>query len=463
MKTVNAVPIVAGILLLTAACVRLAGPAYKRPDVPLKERWTRAESAAGVIATNWWTGFNDPVLNQLMDAALSGNFELRVAAGRVERAQAMVEAAGSRRLPSLGVSAGAEFGVQSPERGRTGSTEAYELGAGMNWELDIWGKLKKGSAAAEAEFNASGADWRAACLVLVSETANQYFRLRQMDEQTQLYRRAIADAETICLIYENRARENYVAKDTALRQRAEVRRLERELEDLARERQVLENSLAVLGGGVPGDFTVAPRAAEPLRAVPVPAGLPGELLARRPDILAAEYRVLAAYNLVGKARLDRLPSIALTGSGGSASLSIGNLLSQWTAGLGPVITVPIFDPGRKAEVKVREADLKIASDQYRSVVVRAFQEVEDTLINLGSRRAQVDTAQQALNDLLAVRDISRLKFQEGLVSQLETLETERGLLQGEQTALAVRYQLLRDTVTLFKALGGGWSAVEPAL
>jgi NodT family efflux transporter outer membrane factor (OMF) lipoprotein len=456
MKNFKPVLCISGLLLLASSCARLAGPDYRRPDTPLKDRWAQEESAPGIIATNWWSGFNDPVLNTLVDAALSGNFDLRAAAGRVERAQALIQSAGSRRLPTLGISAGAEYGVQSSGAGRTASTEAYELGAGVNWEIDIWGKLKKGVAAAEAEYQASGADWRSAYLVLVSETASQYFRLRQLDEQVNLYRRSIIDAKKIRSIYEIRAAENYVSKDTVLRQRAEVRRLEREQQELERERKIIENSLAVLTGGIPGTFSVESRTPDAIGAVQVPAGLPADLLSRRPDILAAEYRVLAAYNLAGKARLDRLPSFALTGSGGSASLSIGSLLSQWTAGLGPVISVPLFDPSRKAEVKVREADLKIASEQYRSTVVKAFQEVEDTLLNLSSRREQLNTAQQAVDDLTKVRDFSRLKFEEGLISQLEVLETERGLLQSEQTALSVRYQLLRDTVTLFKALGGGW-------
>ena len=188
----------------------------------------------------------------------------------------------------------------------------------------------------------------------------------------------------------------------------------------------------------------------------MPAGLPADLLTRRPDILAAEYRVLAAYNLVGKARLDRLPSIALTSSGGSASGSIGNLLSQWVLGAGPVISVPLFDPGRRAEVEVREADLRIVSDQYRSVVIKALQEVEDVLVSLSSRRMQQAVADQAVADLQNVRDISIAKLDEGLISQLEVLETERSLLQSEQAALNLHFLLLNDAVTLFKALGGGW-------
>lgn len=447
---------VLGLLLFAVSCARLAGPDYQRPDTPLKASWAGGGAGQGSIAADWWAGFGDPVLNRLADAALSGNIDLQVAAARVERAQALVGAAGSRRLPALGISAGAEFGVQAGRGQRTTGTEAYELGAGMNWEIDVWGKLKKGVTAVAAEYKASGAEQRAAALVLVSETASQYFRLRQLDEQRGLYRRTITAAEKIRSIYHHRAEERYAAEDTALRQRAEVRRLERELQELDRERHVMENSLAVLTGGVPGNFAIAVCAENKIVPVAVPAGLPADLLTRRPDILAAEYRVLAAYNLAGQARLDRLPSISLTGRGGSASASIGNLLSQWIAGAGPVISVPIFDPARKAEVTVRDADLKIVSGQYRSTVIKAFQEVEDALINVASRTAQMNTAQQAETDLLRVCDYSRLKFEEGLISQLEVLESERALLQSSQVALFVRYQLLQDTVTLFKALGGGW-------
>jgi NodT family efflux transporter outer membrane factor (OMF) lipoprotein len=346
--------------------------------------------------------------------------------------------------------------MQRTEATGRSSTESYEVGARLGWELDIWGKLRQGKAAAEAEVQASGADWRAAYLALVAEVAGQYLRLRQIDELLGLYARSIASSERVRAIYQNRAEERMVSSEVPLRQRAETERLRREEEDLQRERRTVENGLAALLGLPAGDLAVG---AEPLTglAVPeVPAGLPASLLERRPDILAAEYRVLAAYELAGQARLDRLPSISLTGSGGTASATLGSLLSEWLVGLGPTITIPVFDPARKAQGKVREAEVRIASDQYRSTVVRAFQETENALVNRASRLQQREIARGAVADLRRVQQTSEDKFREGLVSQLEMLETERGLIQAEQTALEQHYRLLNDTVTLYKALGGGW-------
>jgi NodT family efflux transporter outer membrane factor (OMF) lipoprotein len=435
----------------------LAGPEYEPPETPVKEQWSTQSSTLGSISPRWWSAFGDQYLNELIESAVAGSIDLQIAAGRIERAEALIGTAGARRLPIIGGSGAAEYGIQSSSGGSTSSTESYGLGVGLNWEIDVWGKLKKGVAAAEAEYKASGADWRSAYLVLVSEAATEYFRLRQMDEQIHLYQRSLENSERTLSLYSIRAEEDYVGRDVVLRQQAEVRRLQRELQDLERQRVIVENGLAVLTGKPAGELSIpSQRMRDKLQAVEVPAGLPADLLTRRPDILAAEYRVLAAYNLVGKARLDRLPSIALTTSGGSASASIGDLLTQWFLGAGPVISVPLFDPGRRAEVEVRQADLKIASDQYRSVVIRAFQEVEDVLVNLSSRRMQQAIADQAVADLQNVRDISIAKLDEGLISQLEVLETERSLLQSEQAALSLHFSLLNDTVTLFKALGGGW-------
>ncbi len=448
------------LMLLGASCSHLAGPEYERPEAPSKEAWSAASMGEGAMATNWWTHFGDAQLDQLVDASLAGNYDLRVAAGRVERALAVRGSASSRRLPVVAATAGAEAGLQSMEGGPASGTESYRVGGGFNWELDVWGKLQKGVAASEAEYKATGADWRAAYLVLVATTANQYFSLRRLDAALEIHERFMANAERMATVYAAQVEESYVSRDTLLRQQAEARRLQREHQDLLRERLLAENALAALAGQPAGALSI-PRASTPLpQPVLVPAGLPSALLERRPDILAAEYRVLAAYNLAGKARLDRLPSISLTGNGGLASASLGGLLEQWLVSGGPQISLPIFDAGRKAEVKIREADLRMASDQYRGTVIRAFQEVEDTLVNIASRQAQVETALQAARDLQHVQEIARAKFDEGILSQLEVLETERGLLQGEQVLLNVRFLQLADAIALFKALGGGWNSKQ---
>lgn len=445
-------------LLSAAGCAKLAGPAFERPSLPEKSSWSGPVSTneTATLRKDWWNEFNDAELSSLIERALGANFDLQVAAARVNRSEALAGVAASRRLPTIGASAGSTFGAARTDRGGQVSTESYDVGAGVAWELDIWGKLRKGQSAAEADLQATGADWRTAYLSLSAEVASQYFRLRQLDEALGLYDRYIAGSERILSIYEIRASENMVSADVALRQRAEVSRLRREQQDLQRERKTVENALAALLGLPAGELSITPAPLSGIRAPEVPAGLPSSLLERRPDILAAEYRVLAAYELAGQARLDRLPSISLAGSGGSASDSLGGLLSEWTLGIGPSINIPLFDPSKKAQVKVREADIEIAANQYRATVIRAFQETENTLINRASRADQLETAKLAVDDLRRVRDISQAKFDEGLVSQLEILETDRSLIQTEQSALEQQFRLLNDTVTLYKALGGGW-------
>lgn len=447
------------LVLAAAGCARLAGPAFERPDTPGKTGWSAAAQADDLarLRPDWWSDFDDPRLTGLVEAALADSFDLRVAAARVERAQALAGVAGSRRLPSLSLGGSAAFGIENPAQGPRTGTEGYEASAGLTWELDIWGKLKKGREAADAEVFASGADWRATRLVIASEVAVQYFRLRQIDDLLALYTRFMDSSNRILVLYEARAKENLIAMDVVLRQRAELQRLDRERRDLERERLVAQNGIAALLGQPAGSLTIEPdRGLGGMTAARVPPGLPSDLLERRPDILAAEYRVLAAYNLAGQARLDRLPTISLTGRGGSVSGSFGDLLRQWTLGGGPTISIPLFDPARRAQVKVREAEVKIASDQYRSTVLKAFLEVENTLVNLASRREQAEVARNALDNLRRAQAINTAKFEEGLVSQLEVLESERSLLQAEQAAADLQFRLLADTVTLFKALGGGW-------
>jgi NodT family efflux transporter outer membrane factor (OMF) lipoprotein len=409
------------------------------------------------LRTDWWNEYQDPELTRLIEQALAGNYDLRVAAGRVERAQALASVADSRRLPTLGSGMGAVFELQEPGPGPIRSAENIQVNAGVNWEIDLWGKLALGAQAAAAEVEASGADWRAAYLQVSAEMAIQYFRLRQLDELMAIYDQYLADSARILEVYTIRAGEGLVSRDVVLRQRAEGRRLERERQELARDRAAVQNGIAALLGQPAGTVTIPPANLRGVVAeVDIPAGLPSDLLERRPDILAAEYRVLAAYNLTGQARLDRLPSIALTGNAGSVSGSFGDLLSQWALGGGPVITIPLFDPAKRAQVAVREAELEIASDQYRSTVVRAFQEVENTLLSLTSRADQLAKAGETLRDLRQANAINEAKFEEGLLSQLEVLESQRSLLQVEQVALDVFARRLRDMVVLYKALGGGW-------
>jgi outer membrane protein TolC len=210
--------------------------------------------------------------------------------------------------------------------------------------------------------------------------------------------------------------------------------------------------------GIPADSLRVPRAEQRVAILPVavPAGLPSDLLNRRPDIIAAEYRVLQAYDLHGQARLARLPSLSLTGRAGSASLALVNLLKSGTFGLSSLLSFPIFDPSVTANIEVSKAQTLVAEEEFRRTVIIAFEDVENALTNLASHKAQTIELGQRRDDLAMVSTQVYAQLKEGLVSQLEVFEVERTRLDAEQSLLANHWQTLTDTLSLYKALGGGW-------
>jgi outer membrane protein TolC len=189
----------------------------------------------------------------------------------------------------------------------------------------------------------------------------------------------------------------------------------------------------------------------------VPAGLPLDLLTRRPDVVAAEFRVLEAHDLMGQARLAQLPSVSLTGQAGTASFALSDLFKAFTFGLMPIIDLPAFNPGIKAHARTSEAQIKVAEEGYRSTVIAAFKEVENALVNLEAHKQQKEELQKQVDQLQVVSDQTKVQLEIGIASQLDVFENERSLLTAQLALLASYEQVLSDTVTLYKALGGGWA------
>ncbi|MFO7641052.1 MAG: efflux transporter outer membrane subunit, partial [Candidatus Competibacteraceae bacterium] len=409
--------------------------------------------AANTIRPDWWTQFGDAYLDGIVRQAITGSQDIKILAARIDAAGIGLEQERVSTQPKLGLGASTDLTVTP-----AGATRGYGVNlTGLNWELDLWGKARKGIRAQQAEYKASEADYRAGYLSLISEVASAYFQIRQFDEQIARQQAGLAKNQRILGMLQRQQREGLVANTRVLQQQAESRGLQRELLDLQRQRTLTENSLATLLGIPAGNLQVpqAPlsRTVQPLA---VPSDLPAELLERRPDLLAAEYRVLRAYELVGKARLAKLPSISLTGQGGLASAALASLLSNWTLGIGLAINLPIFDPSLDLEIQRTQVDQQIAEEEYRKTVIRAFEEVENALVNLANRLQQLEELEQQINDLRIVSNQVNAQLQAGLVSQLEVFEAERTLLSTEQTLLEIKHQRLQDTVTLYKALGGGW-------
>ncbi|MFK7916391.1 MAG: efflux transporter outer membrane subunit [Pseudomonadales bacterium] len=455
-------------VLLVAGCSALGPADYQRPDVSTPGAFAHADgaqvSAQQTIVPEWWTGFSDPYLNDLIDRSVRGNLDLQVSVARVQEAQAAVGQVNASRLPSL--TAGANIsadGARNPYTGDFGTTENYGANTQLSWEIDTWGKLKQGVQARKAAYRASEADWRAAWLSTVSQVASSYFLLRQLDEQALIQQRSLDAAMAVQVIFSNQYREGLVGNTQVLRQDAEVTSIERGLIELARQRSLAELALATLLG-VPAQDLQVPAAAltEAVSELPIPAGLPADLLGRRPDIVAAEYRVLEAHALVGQARLARLPSIRLTGrsNGGSdlASATLSTFVKSLTFGIGPAVSIPVFDPSVRAQLRTSSASAKTREAEYQRTVLAAFQEVESALLNIASRRRQRQALEAELSKLRQVAQQTRAQLQLGMVNQLEVLESERRLLAVDQSLLDVHRNILSDTVTLYKALGGGWEA-----
>jgi NodT family efflux transporter outer membrane factor (OMF) lipoprotein len=448
-------------LLFGCADVHVAK--YQRPEAPAKSTWSRPPattvSATEAISPQWWAQFGDPYLDSLVAKAIAGNVDLKILAARIAVANAQIAEARAGALPSVDIGAGTSL------QKTTGQpfSKQFNLGTRVSWDIDIWGQVEKGAQGQTAEFHATEADWRAGYLQIVADVSITYFQILQLDEQIDQQQRALGKNEQILAIYETMRSNGLISDTEVLRQRAENNRLTKDLLELRRSRDVTENALATLLGVPAGEFKIQPdRLQNRVRVPAVPGGLPLDLLARRPDVVAAEFRVLQAHDLMGQARLAQLPTVSLTGQAGSASFAISDLLKAFTFGLMPSVNIPALNPGIRAHVKTTEAEIKVAEEDYRRTVIAAFEEVENALVNLDAHRRQKEELQKQVDQLQVVSAQTEAQLEVGVVSQLDVFENERTLLTAQLALLASHEQVLSDTVTLYKALGGGWGRVEVA-
>ncbi|MFC6672963.1 efflux transporter outer membrane subunit [Marinobacterium aestuariivivens] len=458
--------LLAGFLLTGCGAYEKGHAEYQRPELPEKTDWVGPGpeletqpvqvSASETIQPDWWRGFDDRYLDRLIDSALTGNLDLKILAARIDAAEAAVGEERAGLLPTVGGNVSAQFQT-SPQ----GTSRQFGAQASANWEVDIWGKARKGVQAQSAEYQATEADWRAGYLSMVAEVADTYFAIRRLDEQLARQRNALNQNRRILGIYHQQHQAGLVPDTRIRQQQAEIHALQDAEVDLKRLRRLAENRLATLLGRPAGDFRVPEQMLTDTVSLPVvPAGLPSELVSRRPDIIAGEFRVLQAHHLVGQAHLAKLPSFSLTGNGGFASAMLSGLLGNWSLGLAPALSIPIFDPGIEARLGSREAQAQIAEEQYRKTVLLAFEEVENALTNLAARKARLAEVQAQLAQLTQVRNQIDRQVQLGMASQLEVFESERSVLAAQQSLLQLHSQILSDTVTLYKVLGGGWPHIR---
>lgn len=467
------------IIGFTAAAALIGGcalgPAYERPGAELPERWSGAPQQ-GVKAppARWWTMFGDPALDRLVEEALAANQDLALATARVDEARALARIADAQRLPTVD----ATF-----ERDRTRSSERspipvpsssiehnrYRAQLNVAYEVDLWGRLRSASRAARAELLASEASRETVRITLATEVVRAYFALVAFDAQVAATRRSLA-LRVEGLALQKVRRDAGLINEFTLRQlEAEVAAARAQLPALEANRTAQELALAVLLGRSPRaimEDVVDRRAGqgEPAAAV-VPEGLPSDLLLRRPDVARAEQALIANNARISEARAALFPRIGLSGYLGSESTALSDLFSGpaaiWSVGF--ALAQPIFQGGRLfAEVEAVEARERQAVAQYQKTLQEAFREVRQAL-NTQVKAREAFEAESARTVLLeeALR-LARIRYENGLLSQLEVLDSERNLLQAElnrSDALRIQRAAVADLV---KALGGGWEGFGPA-
>ncbi len=449
------------LALLTACAV---GPDYTRPDIsaPKSFRMAEAEGELKSIANlPWWELLRDEELQKLVRIALNENKDLQQAVASVEEFQARMGIARTDFAPQINVTANAPpkfarlHSVNIP--GFPTSSSYYGQG-NLFWELDIWGRVRRSNEAARADLLAREENRRAVILELVSGVAQAYFDLRQLDMQLDTAKRTLQSWEESVGIAQARLRQGMTSKldaDQFEAERANAAARAAELERLVVQK---ENELSVLLGRNPSQISRGQLLTEQVMPPEVPAGLPSDLLQRRPDILESEQELAAATARIGVAKAERFPKITLTGLLGVASPQLSSLGKGTFGAAGLGLAGPLLNAQTLGfQQKAAEAQVRQALAQYEKTILVAFREVEDALVAVRTVRQQSEAQESQVAALRSALHLADQRYRGGLSNYLDVLTAKRNLFDAELALTATRRLHLVSIVQLYKALGGGWS------
>jgi len=439
-------------------------PRYEQPRVepPERYRYTEADTPAPFPTDGWWTMFNDPALNGFVERVLGANQDLAIALGRVDEARGILGVARADRYPTLVLD-------PSASRSRTSATDGnplphlettlLALPATVSYEVDLRGRVRHTVGAARAQLQASEHALASLRISLAAEATINVLQIRSLDREIDVLERTVALRLQSLDLVESRFRAGVVGSLDVARARTDLEITRADLEAARQSRERVMHALAVLADRLAPDFELGPGPLEP--AVPeISAGLPSQLLERRPDVAQSERELAASHEEIGVAHAAFFPRLVLTGLGGVASTDLSTLFdgasTLWS--IGADASYPAFDGGRnRGNFEAAKARYRESLAFYRKTVTVAFREVQDALSDatlLRRRALALDAA------LLAARDasiVSRSRYERGLVSYLEVVESERTELDTERAVIQTRQEQLVAAVSLIKALGGGWS------
>ena len=451
------------LLLLLTGCT--VGPQYQRPTVnppeqirgQIQDQSGQAETASFADQA-WWEIFEDDTLEALIGEALRNSYDVRLAAWRVEEARAFAGLSRSQYFPQVQASAGASRGRVS------GITDnLYDVNLGVSWEIDLWGRIRRLNEAARADVLASEEARRGILLSLVSEVATSYFQLRELDLELEIVRRSTGAFQETYDLFNRRLEAGAASGLETASAGATLASTTAAIPDLERRIVAEENRLSFLLGRNPGPIPRGAALTDQLLPPEIPAGLPSDLLQRRPDLREAEQRLVAANADVGVAVADFFPRLSLTGALGGLAPEVGDLFGDgktWSSGGG--LLSPIFQ-GRRLQDQRRAAEARWeqAKVQYEASVTNAFAEVSTALVAY-QKLAEIEKEQARATESYrnAVR-LSNDRYIAGLADYLEVLQAQQQQLAAENSLAQTRFDRLASLVQLYKALGGGWRLSDP--
>jgi len=452
---------------------------YARPitELPPSYRNTALAPAQGAVERaddRWWTAFDDPVLDRLVEEALAGSLDVEAASARLQQAAAGSRVARSAMLPSATLGGSAAVQRQSLDEpiariasvfpGYERTSELYGLNAAVSWEIDLFGRLSAARRAARADEASASAGVAGARLTVAAEVANAYIGARELQRRIEIARERTRTLGELDRLVRLRVQEGSAARLEAEQVEADLAASRARIPALEAALEATYNRIDVLAGRAPGHAEAELGAGRLPTAKPVVVGDgPAGLLRRRPDIVAAERRVAAADARTAQAIADYYPRVTIGGLVGLLSSGAGGLFTgdalQAAGGAG--FSGRLFDFGAaRGGVEGAQGRSREAVAEYQGTVLRAVAEVEDGLSGLGRRSRQARELQASEAALVRARDLSRLAYEAGAVSLIEALDAERRLLEVQDAAATVRAEAARATVSLARALGGGWDASQ---
>jgi len=444
-------------------------PPLKTPDIPTAEAykelgpWTEAQPADRLPRDRWWTLYDNAELDELQKRLIAGNPTFAAALANYAQARALSDQARAGLFPTLGLSAGVERdreSINAPLRGPTTPTyyNANTVGGSVSYELDLWGQIRNEVAAGEANADASVADLENARLSLIAQLVDDYIQLRSLDRDSAILDETVT-AYTRALSLTAQRHDAGIAPGLDVSQaQTQLNAARSQAAQTLAQRALMEHAIAALLGVSASTFSIEPEIVD-VKLPQIPSGVPTTLLQRRPDIAAAQRRMIAANANIGVARAAYFPTLTLGAQGGFQSGAFANWLSAPSSfwGIGPNALLSVFDGGlRRAQVAQARAEFDASAANYRSTVVSAFQQVEDSLAILNhyhdaalDENAAVDAAQRTLS-------LSMALYVQGATDYLTVVTSQTAVLQNQLEALNLDTLQLRASVDLIRALGGGW-------